>query len=258
MLQHGAFNLLIDSCYDREKFPTLEEAFDWCWASTPEEEQAVQFVLKKFFVLEGDIYVQKRIQEELNQYRERADKNAEIAQYREYCKRQKIAKLSPLDFEEWRKTERFVNETCESDNETCTTRERNDEESQPNQEPLTINQEPLTINQDKPIDIALNGFDEFYSEYPRKKDRGKAENAWKKNKCASKKEMIMDDVRERKKRDRDWKEGFAPYPATYLNGSRWEDEIEESKNEAHQQSGKHQTKSEQFWNHTKERVRSTA
>jgi uncharacterized protein YdaU (DUF1376 family) len=26
MLQHGAYTLLIDSCYDREKFPTLEQA----------------------------------------------------------------------------------------------------------------------------------------------------------------------------------------------------------------------------------------
>ena len=26
MLQHGSYTLLIDACYDREQFPTLEEA----------------------------------------------------------------------------------------------------------------------------------------------------------------------------------------------------------------------------------------
>ena len=37
ILQHGVYNLLIDACYDRETFPTLEEAIDWVWAASPEE-----------------------------------------------------------------------------------------------------------------------------------------------------------------------------------------------------------------------------
>ncbi len=37
MLQHGAYTLLMDSCYDREEFPTLEQAIEWVWASTTEE-----------------------------------------------------------------------------------------------------------------------------------------------------------------------------------------------------------------------------
>ena len=37
MLQHGAYTLLIDSCYDREKFPTLEDAIEWTWASSDDE-----------------------------------------------------------------------------------------------------------------------------------------------------------------------------------------------------------------------------
>jgi hypothetical protein len=56
MLQHGAYTLLIDACYDREVFPTLEEAIEWTWASTTEEIEAVTFVLRKFFVLENGIY----------------------------------------------------------------------------------------------------------------------------------------------------------------------------------------------------------
>ena len=63
MLQHGSYTLLLDACYDRETFPTLEEALEWTWASSTEEIEAVTFVLKKFFVLENGVYVQNRIRE---------------------------------------------------------------------------------------------------------------------------------------------------------------------------------------------------
>ena len=68
MLEHGAYTLLIDSCYDREQFPTEEEAIDWCWARTTEEVEAVKFVLTKFFTLKDDVYMQKHIQEVVDKY----------------------------------------------------------------------------------------------------------------------------------------------------------------------------------------------
>lgn len=112
MLQHGAYTLLIDACYDRERFPTLDEAIDWAWASSSAEIEAVEFVLRKFFVLEGDRYVQKRIQEEILEYRERAELNTRIAQERETKRKEK-------------RTERA----------------RSVDEAPPNQEPLTTNHE---------------------------------------------------------------------------------------------------------------------
>jgi len=112
MLQHGAYTLLIDACYDREQFPTREDAIDWAWASSAAEVEAVEFVLRKFFVLEGDRYVQKRIQEEILEYREKADLNARIAQERETKRKEK-------------RTERA----------------RGVHEAPPNQEPLTTNHE---------------------------------------------------------------------------------------------------------------------
>ena len=64
MLQHGAYTLLIDSCYDREIFPTLEQALEWTWASTEAEIDAVKFVLSRFFVLDiQGTYIQDRILE---------------------------------------------------------------------------------------------------------------------------------------------------------------------------------------------------
>jgi uncharacterized protein YdaU (DUF1376 family) len=113
MLQHGAYTLLIDSCYDRETFPTIDEAIEWTWASSIEEIEAVKFVLKKFFVFQNGLYVQNRIREELDNYHNNAETNKRIAIEREAKRRENRTKR-----------EQFVNEPP------------------PNQEPLTINQEP--------------------------------------------------------------------------------------------------------------------
>jgi uncharacterized protein YdaU (DUF1376 family) len=116
MLQHGAYTLLIDSCYDREKFPTLEEAIEWSWAITKDEIDAVEFVLKRFFTFENGVYVQSRIQEEIIEYHSKANKNKEIAIQREAKRRGESTKR-----------ERIVNETP------------------PNQEPITNNHKPKII-----------------------------------------------------------------------------------------------------------------
>lgn len=121
MLQHGAYTLLIDSCYDREIFPTLEEAIEWTWASTEAEIEAVKFVLSRFFRLDEDgQYVQERILAELLDYHAKADKNKQIALDRETKRREKSTKRAPVV-----------------------------DEAPPNQEPLTINQEPITKKEKK-------------------------------------------------------------------------------------------------------------
>jgi len=115
MTEHGAYTLLMDSCYDREQFPTLEQAYDWCWARSDEEKAAVRFVLEKFFVLQDGVYCQGRIQEEIDRYHKNASINSKIAQEREEKRR--------------------------------TNRATTVDESTTNLH-LTINQEPLTKNQE--------------------------------------------------------------------------------------------------------------
>jgi len=112
MLQHGSYTLLIDACYDREQFPTRDEALDWTWASSTAEIEAVDFVLAKFFTLEDGRYVQKRIQEEVAAYHATSETNKRIAMDRE-AKR----------------------------NESSTKRERSVNEAPPNHKPLTISRE---------------------------------------------------------------------------------------------------------------------
>jgi uncharacterized protein YdaU (DUF1376 family) len=114
MLQHGAYTLLIDTCYDREQFPTLDEAIEWTWASTKEEIEAVEFVLRKFYVFEGGVYVQKRISEEVAEYHAKSETNKRIANERETKRK-----------ENGTKREQVVNEPP------------------PNHKPITNNQEPI-------------------------------------------------------------------------------------------------------------------
>lgn len=122
MLEHGAYTLLMDAIYDRETFPTLEEALDWAWARDEAEVAAVKFVLSKFFELREDgRYVQNRIQEELNSYKAKAETNARIAKEREEKRKYK------------HEASRTVHEACEEKHEPS-----------PNHKPITNNQEPVT------------------------------------------------------------------------------------------------------------------
>lgn len=199
MLQHGAYTLLIDACYDREQFPTLEEAIDWAWASSAAEIEAVEFVLRKFFVLEDGRYVQKRIQEEIDAYHAVAETNARIARERETKRAEKSTKRA-----------RSVHEAP-----------RKEHEAPPNQEPLTINQ---VKQKQQHVQPSAARFDEFWSEYPVKKGKAAAEKSWRRLGCDRIADEIIAHVRRMRDVDDDWARGFAPHGATYVNGKRWHDE----------------------------------
>jgi uncharacterized phage protein (TIGR02220 family) len=128
ILQHGTYTLLIDACYDREKFPTEEEAIEWVWASTQEEIDAVKFILSRFFTLHDNVFIQTRIQEELDNYHAKCKTNKQIAIARE--------------------TER---------KEKSTKRVQDVDESTPNHKPITNNQEPVTINQEPRTKDIMSG-----------------------------------------------------------------------------------------------------
>ena len=138
MLQHGAYTLLIDSCYDREKFPTAEEAIEWTWASTKEEVEAVNFILSRFFVLQDGVYVQSRIQEEINEYHNKSTTNKRIAQERE-AKRKKALTTGT----------RNVDDAFDLDNE-----------APPNHKPITNNHKP-NINTTPPDGVSQSVWDDF-------------------------------------------------------------------------------------------------
>jgi len=134
MLQHGAYTMLMDACYDREIFPTIEEAIAWTWASTEAEIAAVKLVLSRFFTLDNSgKYIQPRILEELLLYHQKSDKNRSIAIERETKRAENRTKRAP-----------DVDETCTKRAETDTKRAPEVHEWSPNHKPLTINQQPTT------------------------------------------------------------------------------------------------------------------
>lgn len=69
-------------------------------------------------------------------------------------------------------------------------------------------------------------FEEWWSIYPKKRNRQKACKIWKSKKLDAKADELIADVRRRLQFDRQWLDGYAPHPPTYLNNDRWEDEIE--------------------------------
>jgi hypothetical protein len=72
-------------------------------------------------------------------------------------------------------------------------------------------------------------FDEFWTAYPKKKNKGDAERAWKKLKVDTDLLNVIISAVEGAKQTEDWKKQggkFIPYPASWLNAKGWEDEIQ--------------------------------
>ena len=135
MLQHGAYLLLMDSIYDREKFPTMDEAIEWTWASSKEEVEAVEFVLGKFFKVKDGKYFQTRMLEVIEEYTGFCLSNQVNGKK---GGRPKGAKNKPK-------------ETQSVNNKTHSVKSGskinpNKPDHNPNHKPLTTNQEPLTKN----------------------------------------------------------------------------------------------------------------
>lgn len=217
MLEHGAYTLLLDSCYDREKFPTKEEALDWCWARSADEVAAVEFVLAKFFTLESGVYVQTTISENVAAYHENALKNKQIAIEREEARRLK--------------REQSVHESA-----------RSVHESPPNHKPLTTNQEPLTNIKENSIvdsgespvdkkDFLAELFDKFWSHYTTKQGKQKALAKFKaflkgksEGQCRFWMNLMLTYYMEC--RDKQVVGYDALHAATYIHNKRWEDNPE--------------------------------
>ena len=145
MLQHGAYTLLMDAIYDREKFPTLEQAIDWVWASNTDEIEAVKFVIDKFFTFENGVYCQSRMKESISNYQAICDANSINGKKggRPKGKQQEKANKS-----EWVNLEsesvNLKSEPKANESEA----KANESEAKPNQEPRTNNQEPIPNTQE--------------------------------------------------------------------------------------------------------------
>ena len=79
----------------------------------------------------------------------------------------------------------------------------------------------------KNIDICASAFATFWAAYPKRKDKEKAQKAFAKINPSQELLQVMLSAIEKSKLSEDWQKDngqYIPYPATWLNGKRWEDE----------------------------------
>lgn len=75
MLEHGAYNLLLDRYYATEQGLPADQAHRLARARTEEEKAAVDAVLGEFFTLTDGLWIKNRVEEEI----EKANKSIEAA-----------------------------------------------------------------------------------------------------------------------------------------------------------------------------------
>lgn len=115
MLEHGAYNLILDAYYDREVAPTRTEAIRFARARSAQEIAAVDAVLAEFFTEKDGRFYQSRVESEFDEAATQAEKN------RENGKRGgRPRKAAPSTLEEPKKTQPvssgFQNETQKNPN----------------------------------------------------------------------------------------------------------------------------------------------
>lgn len=77
--------------------------------------------------------------------------------------------------------------------------------------------------------VEPDGFEAFWADYPKKKSRSDAERAWRKLAPSPDLRQRIHDAIAAQRCSPQWlREGgqYIPYPASWLNGRRWEDEVE--------------------------------
>lgn len=86
--------------------------------------------------------------------------------------------------------------------------------------------EVVRLNMENPDAIQVS-FSDFWAKYPRKVAKKDAEKAWRQV-DPSEHQKILSAI-EKQRRSEQWKKSagqFVPYPASWLNGERWNDELD--------------------------------
>jgi hypothetical protein len=68
-------------------------------------------------------------------------------------------------------------------------------------------------------------FNEFWKNYPIKKNKERSKHIWDKKITPENAQLILADIQKRRSEDNQWKNGFIPHPSTYLQNSRWLDDL---------------------------------
>ena len=189
LLEHGIYTRLLDVYYTREDGIPVDQVERLIGVRSKDERKALGDVLDEFFTVEDEVLRQDRCDKEIARYQDK----------------QRKAKASA--YARWAHTERNANAM------------RTHTEGNALQTPDTRHQ----TNTPKP---PPDGFDVFWSAYPKKVGRPAAVKAFRAAKLNGHLPEVLADV-EAKAGSEAWTKAggqFVPNPATYLNQRRWEDE----------------------------------
>ena len=190
LLEHGCYHQLLDQYYlNEEPLPLdIDKIFRLLTARTQDEKNAIENVLKDFFIKTEAGFIQRRADDEIKFYHDRVDQAA-IAGRKSAEKRANSNGRSTL-------VQRAFNQL------------------------ITNNQEPITNNH---IDI-LSDFDIFRKEYPKKVGKEAAKKSW--NKIRPNLQDVLKTLAWQKESKQWFEKGgqFIPNASTYLNQHRFLDE----------------------------------
>jgi hypothetical protein len=83
----------------------------------------------------------------------------------------------------------------------------------------------IRANGRTPPEPYSKGFCDFYCLYPTKREKDNAWKVWKALKLEPYTERICASVRDHQTEDRQWRDGFIPYPAKFLRNGAWKDDL---------------------------------
>jgi uncharacterized protein YdaU (DUF1376 family) len=194
IVTEGTYRRLIDFAYETEE-PINDIAYTSRRIRC--EENVVTAVLEEFFQKTEEGWVHTRIQKEVAAYKQLKEKAKASAERR--------WNANPMPTQ------------CPPIANPMLTK---------NQEPRTINQEPIRPPTPRGVreEKVDEGFESFWTAYPRKTGKGAARNAWVKAKLPAI-DLLLSALHKAKKSP-DWikdRGAFIPHPATWLNQGRWED-----------------------------------
>ena len=207
--QHGAYMLLLMNYWQRGKpLDNTGDRLAYVARMTAEEWEDSREILSEFFIVDGNIWSHRRIENDLAKVREKSDQ----------------AKYAGLKSSVKRKSNARSTEPENESNETPTTVEHPlSDRSTFVEHPFNHKEEEEDIDKDENKDKDINNdFEQFWNIYPRKTGKGAARESFKR----ALKKTTIDRIlmgAESYLNDPNRQNAFTALAATWLNQERWDD-----------------------------------
>jgi len=218
MMEHGAYNLLLDRYYATEQGIPADQVHRLARARTREERAAVDTVLQEFFALQEGVWTHKRADDEL------VKAQARIKAARDNGRRGGRPKQNPEE-----PSGLWLGSVLETQVKAHQSPDTNHQTVKQNPLPPTGVGATFEPPADPPAKVHEfpPGFDRFWQAYPRKTAKPQAAKAFARLRPDEPLLLRMLAALALQRQSAQWQRDdgqFIPHPSTWLNGRRWEDE----------------------------------